>query len=635
MNIDFSFDPEFKKDWKKLRKLKHADKLFELDGIGSQLDINKFSKEFFKKKQATADVSTDSNSNLDNVNVVNYRHELAKPLERLNSYYRLWKVGRKLFGEEITYDILKKQITKSIYINDFHSFGSSLPYCANFTALDIMTMGLPFVKRVTSSSPKYFDTYLNQLVEFLAFAGNNFAGATAVADVWIVGSYYYDKWMKETEGKMDEKYRERFIRHNIKSFIFRCNQLYRSSIQTVFTNVSVFDDYFLDKWIKEYTFIDGSKPQKESIKILQDMYLDEMNKVLEISPATFPITTACFSIDDDRKVKDEEFLDYISEKNLKFGFINIFAGKTSVLSSCCRLANDTDNPYFNTYGGGGMKIGSSSVTTINLPRLAKTSSCLQDFYDKLEENVLVVQRINHIRRHIIQKRIDTLHAPIYNYGFMSLSKQYSTCGLTGIYEAIENLGFNIMSKEGESITIEMLDTINNLNKKLSKKYNAPMNMEAVPGENLNIKLAQADNILGYNEEYDIYSNQFIPITYDVDILDRIKFQGKFDKKMTGGSILFLNIADQIQDKNYMKKIISYAIKNGVIYHTINYNLMQCEDKHISVGQSNNCPICGKKIVENYQKIVGFLVPLSNWNKVRRNVDFPNRKFYKEKEIKGI
>ncbi len=630
MQINISYDKEFIDDLNKLKKLKYGEELFELDGIGSQLDINKFSKVFFKKKQATADVSTDANSNMDEVNIVHYRNELTKPIERLNSYYRLWKVGRKLYNEEIVYDLLKKQITKEIYINDFHSFGSGISYCGNFTALDIMFLGLPFVKRVTSKPPKHFDTFLNQLVEFLAFAGNNFAGATAVADVWIVASYYYDKWMLETEGKMSDEYREKFIKQNIQGYIFRVNQLYRSSIQTIFTNVSIFDNAFLDKWIDEYTFIDGSKPNRASIQKLQDIYLDEMNKILEVSPATFPITTACFAVDEDKKIIDEEFLEYITAKNLKFGFINIFSGKTSVLAPCCRLALDSSELVVSSLGLGGMKIGSCSVATINLPRLAKLASCKQDFFDKIEEDVIAVQRINQIRRNIVQSRIDNKYAPIYNYGFMSLDKQYSTCGLIGVYEAIEVLGYDILSDEGKNTTIEMFNIINKKNKDIAKKYGVSTNVEQIPAEQCAIKMARIDKMYGYTN-YQLYSNQFIPLTHSADILDRIKLQGCFDKFLTGGAILHLNIADRITDKEYMKKLIKYTIESGVVHHSINYNLQKCERGCITVGKNEKCSNCGDSIIENLTRIVGYLTPVSNWSKDRRELDYPNRQFYSNKE----
>ena len=73
-----------------------------------------------------------------------------------------------------------------------------------------------------------------------------------------------------------------------------------------------------------------------------------------------PVTTACFSIvtaeeakSDEWKgyevgeIKDKEFLRYIAEQNLQYGFINFYCGETSQLSSCCRLRSGTNNEYFN------------------------------------------------------------------------------------------------------------------------------------------------------------------------------------------------------------------------------------------------------------------------------------------------
>ena len=72
-----------------------------------------------------------------------------------------------------------------------------------------------------------------------------------------------------------------------------------------------------------------------------------------------PVTTACFSVvtaeeakSEEWKgyevgeIKDKEFLKYIAEQNLQFGFINFYCGETSQLSSCCRLRSGTNNEYF-------------------------------------------------------------------------------------------------------------------------------------------------------------------------------------------------------------------------------------------------------------------------------------------------
>ena len=69
--------------------------------------------------------------------------------------------------------------------------------------------------------------------------------------------------------------------------------------------------------------------------------------------------------------------------------------------------------------------------------------------------------------------------------------------------------------------------------------------------------------------------------------------------MTGGAICHLNISDRIPQVDYMMKLIRTAIKMGVVYFAINYNLQECSDGHISIGKNDNCPVCSKKITNNY------------------------------------
>ena len=70
MNVELSYDKEFGELLEALRA-KYGAAIFELEGIGSQLDLNKFSKEFFGTK-ITADASIDDNSNVGDSTVVSY-----------------------------------------------------------------------------------------------------------------------------------------------------------------------------------------------------------------------------------------------------------------------------------------------------------------------------------------------------------------------------------------------------------------------------------------------------------------------------------------------------------------------------------------------------------------------------------
>ena len=379
--------------------------------------------------------------------------------------------------------------------------------------------------------------------------------------------------------------------------------------------------------------IDGEtyKADMKIVQKMQDIYIDIMNRELARKPITFPVSTACFAIDDEHNIMDEDFLQYIAEKNLKFGFINMYSGKSSTLSSCCRLRSEQDNEYFNSFGSGSTKIGSLSVSSGNLPQLAfkvkSEPNAREVFLDKLKELVIDCAEINQTKRNLIKKAIKANAQPLYTLGYMDLGRQYSTFGVVGLYEALQILGMNIKSEEGKEFTLKMLDIINTINKEMQDKFKAPHNCEQIPAENVAVKLAKKDRILGYNSEYDLYSNQFIPLIERTNMLDRIEMQGIFDSHFSGGAICHLNMDQEIKDVKVMADLIKTCAKKHVVYFAINYVLQECEDGHLSVGNVETCPICGKPIKEKYTRVVGFLTPVGHWNKTRREVDFPNRQFY--------
>jgi hypothetical protein len=75
MYINTSYEREFDDLMMYLRG-KYSNELFDLDGIGTQLDLAKFSKGFFSKKvKTTTDISVDQNSNVDDVSVISYTNE--------------------------------------------------------------------------------------------------------------------------------------------------------------------------------------------------------------------------------------------------------------------------------------------------------------------------------------------------------------------------------------------------------------------------------------------------------------------------------------------------------------------------------------------------------------------------------
>ena len=602
--------------------------IFDIEGIGKQLDISEYGRKFFSNSKNIADDSVDANANVDDVTVVAYENESVKPLFRLNSLYLLWKELTKLYGEQFAQEVVESQILGDVYINDLS--GVQKPYCYNFSAYDVMTKGLPFVKKVDSKPPKYLSSFCGQMVHFTSYASNQVLGAVGIADLLIVMSYYVKKELELLPSNPEYVWRQ--VKQEIQSLVYSMNQPFRGGLQSGFYNVSIYDREFLESLKDDYMFPDGSNPDIELVQQLQDLFVDIMNEELRRTTPTFPVTTLCLCVDENKNIKDQDFLRHMSEKNMEFAFMNIYAGTTGTLSSCCRLRSNKENQYIgytNSFGGASTQIGSFGVVTLNLPRAAHYSGGdVEEFLDRVAELVHISVKINNAKRELIKKRIAVHALPLYDYGFMSLQKQYATTGLNGINEAVEILGYDILTHEGQRIVSKLLQTVNEINDMYDEEMKYAHNCEQTPSESSAIKAAAKDHFLGINTQYDLYSNQFIPLITDADMLDRIQLQGLFDSQFSGGAIAHLNVEDRITDVDQLVDLINLTVKMGVVYHAINYMLQKCENGHMTVGKRDKCPVCNSKITDNYTRIVGFLVNTKNAHKVRRELDIPNRQFYK-------
>lgn len=627
MFAKLNYDAKFDKILEEIAN-NYGEEIFDLEGIGKQLDISEYGKKFFSNSENVADESVDANANVDDVTVVAYENESVKPLFRLNSLYLLWKELTKLYGEQFAKEAVESQILGDFYINDLS--GVQKPYCYNFSAYDVMTKGLPFVKKVDSNPPKYLSSFCGQMVHFTAYASNQVLGAVGVADLLIVMSYYVKKELELLPSNSEYVWRQ--VKQEIQSLIYSMNQPFRGGLQSGFYNVSIYDKAFLESLKDDYIFPDGSNPDIELVQQLQDLFVDIMNEELRRTTPTFPVTTLCLCVDENNNIKDQEFLRHMSKKNMEFAFMNIYAGTTGTLSSCCRLRSNKENQYIgytNSFGGASTQIGSFGVVTLNLPRAAHDSfGNVEDFLTRLEQLVNMSVKINNAKRELIKKRIAVHALPLYDYGFMNLQKQYATTGLNGINEAVEILGYDILTKEGQDIVLKILNLVNSINDKYDEEMKYAHNCEQTPSENSAIKAAAKDHFMGINLEYDLYSNQFIPLITQADMLDRIRLQGLFDSHFSGGAIAHLNVEQQIEDVDQLVDLINSTVKMGVVYHAINYMLQKCENSHMTVGKRDKCPICNSKITDNYTRVVGFLVNTKNMHKVRRELDIPNRQFYK-------
>jgi len=238
----------------------------------------------------------------------------------------------------------------------------------------------------------------------------------------------------------------------------------------------------------------------------------------------------------------------------------------------------------------------------------------------------MVHDILDVHRESMQTLIDSGRLPLYKYNFMFLQKQFSTVGFIGMYEALEIMGFDIIDKKGYDKGHQILEIINNMNEKRTQATGHLYNVEQIPGESAAYNFARKDSHLFEDAKYELYSNQYIPLTKEVDVGERIIAQGRFDKSVGGGSILHININEEI-DKKQIKKLIKFVAKKGVVYFAINLSLSRCTScGKVYVGQLEKSP-CHNAEVDKFLRVVGYLTPVKTWSA-------PRREEYKERQMYG-
>jgi ribonucleoside-triphosphate reductase len=341
------------------------------------------------------------------------------------------------------------------------------------------------------------------------------------------------------------------------------------------------------------------------------------------------VTVSLFIDAENREVGDKAFLEDLAEYNTE-GVFNIFiTNDKAKIASCCRMINNKTELMkykgIDSFGNGGLNLGSHRVVTINLVRLARKTKTLDLFKESLKRAMYDSAKILVAHRALIKDRINQNFLQFFKpMKWLDLDTMFfSTIGFNGIYEAFKTLGIDLVQSQDEAI--ELFKYCNDLLNDLAGEYQVPFNLEQIPGEGAAINLAKKDKVYFGDSEDILYSNQFVPLWENIDLISRAKIDGKLSKFFGGGVISHLNISAKTSKKQ-MVDLISFATSCGLDHFALNACFAKCSNGHVSVTNGALCPICGEQINERYTRVVGYLTPINNWVKERREYEFPRRRF---------
>ena len=569
----------------------------------------------------------DANANVEKKNIATLIGELPKSnYIRLNRRMLCDRI-EKMYGKELAdkYITLLKQ--HFIYKNDETSLAN---YCASITMYPWLLEGTKPIGG-NATAPTNLKSFCGGFINMVFMVSSMLSGACATPEFLMYMNYFIEQeYGEDYYLRADEVVDLSKKRRTIDKVITDCFQQVVYSInqpsgarnfQSVFWNISYYDRYYFQSIFGEFRFPNGDRPHWESLNWLQQRFMRWFNAERTRAVLTFPVETMAL-LSENGDVKDKEYADFTAQMYAEgHSFFTYLSDNADSLASCCRLRNEiTDNGFSYTLGAGGVSTGSKSVLTINLNRTIQYAVRNNiPYLQYIEELVDLMHKVqlayNENLKHLQQQGM----LPLFDSGFINLSRQYLTIGVNGMVEAAEFLGIPINDNpQYETFVQAILGTIERLNKDYRTKE-ILFNCEMIPAENVGVKHAKWDREDGYAVPRDCYNSYFYIVEdQTLNVLDKFRLHGrKYVEHLTGGSALHCNLEEHLSQPQY-RNLLRVAAQEGTNYFTFNIPNTLCNDcGHIDKRYLHQCPVCGSQNVDYLTRIIGYLKRISNFSEPRQ------------------
>ena len=577
---------------------------------------------------------------------VNENSNMGYSLQGLNNYVSAEITKTYWLDKIYTSKIGQAHKEGDLHIHDLNLLSV---YCVGWDLTDLLQEGFTGVAGKVASKPaKHFRSALGQVVNFFYTLQGEAAGAQAFSD--------FDTLLAPFIRADKLSYKE--VKQAIQEFVFNVNVPTRVGFQTPFTNITL--DLECPKHMADNPVIIGGEMQDTTY----GEYQEEMNmlnkallEVLSEGDAngrvfTFPIPTVNITKDFNW---DNPVIESLWEASAKYGipyfsnFINSDMDPEDARSMCCRLR--IDNRQLE-YRGGGLfgsnpMTGSVGAVTINLPRLALKSKNEKEFFKGLAELMDMAKDSLETKRKVLERLTDANLYPYTKFYLRNIKQRFnqywknhfSTIGLIGTNEAALNLlGVDIGSEKGKAFAEKTLDFMRDRLVEYQKETGNNYNLEATPAEGTTYRLAQLDkasfpdrahfaNGIGAEVKCPFYTNSsHLPVNYTDDLFELMDLQDNLQTKYTGGTVIHFFLGERMDDPQTLKKLVKTICENYKLpYFTFSPSFSICKNHGYIVGEHPECPNCGES-TEVYSRVVGFLRPVSQWNKGKQ-AEFEMREHY--------
>lgn len=642
-----------------------------IEKFDAGLDLRKkrdFIRDYIAASNAATGSKFDANANVTRKNIVTLGQELYKENNIKQNRYIMKDKIKALYGRSLAGQYIKDLESHVLYKHD-ESGTPGYPYCVAITMYPFLVDGLIKLGGV-SVAPTDLKSFCGEFINLVYSISSQFMGAVATPEFLMYLDYfirkdYGDDYLDHLEDVVEMNAKKRTLVKVIDNYF---QQVVHSmnmpagnrGYQTVFWNISYFDESYFRGVFGDFRFPDGSEPKWETLSWLQKHFMNWFNEERNRYILTFPVETMALLTDGKDDFIDKEYADFTAEMWSKgHSFFCYLSDSPDSLASCCRLRNsiteldkadESHNHTTHQYsmGTASVSTGSKSVMTINLNRLiqlatrryflekkgvvidgskalARADYDKNQLYEYIREAVTEeTERVHKYQKafnEIIKDFLAAHMLDVYQAGFIDMKRQYLTIGVNGLTDAAEFLGLTISpNPEYNEFVDVILETINRSNKK-DKTPDTMFNTEFVPGENLSGKNYKWDQKDGFyvSPKHNMYSSYFYnPEDDSLSMIDKFKLHGnEYVKHLDGGSALHMNVAEHLSKDQY-RQLLKTAAHYGTNYFTFNCRNTVCNDcGYISKDTLEVCPKCGSHNLDYLTRVIGYLKRVSSFSEMRQ------------------
>ncbi len=642
-----------------------------IEKFDAGLDLRKkrdFIRDYIAASNAATGSKFDANANVTRKNIVTLGQELYKENNIKQNRYIMKDKIKALYGRSLANQYIKDLESHVLYKHD-ESGTPGYPYCVAITMYPFLVDGLRNLGGV-SIAPTDLKSFCGEFINLVYSISSQFMGAVATPEFLMYLDYfirkdYGDDYIEHLEDVVENNIKQRTLVKVIDNYF---QQVVHSmnmpagnrGYQTVFWNISYFDENYFKGVFGDFRFPDGTAPKWETLSWLQKHFMNWFNEERNHYILTFPVETMALMTDGKDDFADMDYADFTAEMWAKgHSFFCYLSDSPDSLASCCRLRNSitdldkvdashnhTTHQY--SMGTASVSTGSKSVMTINLNRLIQLAT-QRYFLEKkgvmlaggkaleradYDKNQLyayireaVTEQTERVHKYqiafneIIKDFLAARMLDVYSAGFIDMRRQYLTIGVNGLTDAAEFLGLTISpNPEYNEFVDTILETINKSNRK-DKTPEAMFNTEFVPGENLSGKNYKWDQRDGFyvSPKHNMYSSYFYnPEDDSLSMIDKFKLHGNdYVKHLDGGSALHMNVAEHLSKDQY-RQLLKVAAHYGTNYFTFNCRNTVCNDcGYISKDTLAVCPKCGSHNLDYLTRVIGYLKRVSSFSEMRQ------------------